>query len=138
MINFIYNRFYCWRLREAYRKIHKFGNVLAFFSTQEWTFRNDNVLKLWDKMNATDKKKYNFDMASIEWDEFLFYNIRGVRVFLGNDPMSTLKEGQKWFKKWVTWPKFMWNRWIIMLYFSDWKLPTLFWRCCCTLSSRWA
>ncbi|XP_021938101.1 fatty acyl-CoA reductase wat-like isoform X2 [Zootermopsis nevadensis] len=40
---------------KAYQKIHRFTDVIAYYSTQRWIFHNDNVQNLWRKMSPQDK-----------------------------------------------------------------------------------
>ncbi|XP_076164073.1 fatty acyl-CoA reductase wat [Ptiloglossa arizonensis] len=79
-------------LLNVYKKIHKFSRVIHYFSTQEWQFNNDNVMKLWQKMNSIDRQTFNFNIENLDWDMFIYYYIRGVRVYLLNDPLSTIEE----------------------------------------------
>lgn len=90
-------------LLDIYKKIYKFSNVIHYFSTRQWTFRNDNVAKLWEKMNAVDRKIFFFDMKSLDWDHYFFLHVRGLRVYMLNDPLDTLEESKAKYRKlfWV-------------------------------------
>nr|XP_034183201.1 fatty acyl-CoA reductase wat-like [Osmia lignaria] len=81
-------------LMDAYRKIHKFSNVIHYFSTREWNFRNENVLKLWNKMNCVDRENFFFDIGKLDWDAYFYIHVRGLRVFMLNDPLDTLDESR--------------------------------------------
>lgn len=96
----LYNVFF--RLLNVYKKIHKFSRVIHYFSTQEWQFNNDNVMKLWQKMNSIDRQTFNFNIENLDWDMFIYYYIRGVRVYLLNDPLSTIEEANIKYNRYVS------------------------------------
>ncbi|XP_063988303.1 fatty acyl-CoA reductase wat-like isoform X2 [Diachasmimorpha longicaudata] len=90
-------------LWNAYKKIHKFSGVISYFSTQQWNFRNDNVMKLWDKLSVNDRKLFYFNVSDLIWRDYYYYHIRGLRVFVVKDPLDTLEEGRRRYRylKWA-------------------------------------
>ncbi|XP_043499998.1 fatty acyl-CoA reductase wat-like, partial [Polistes fuscatus] len=86
-------------LLNIFRKIEKFKHVLNFFTLNEWKFRNDNVLKLWDKLSLVDKHNFFFNAADIDWQCYFETYIRGIRVYLAKDPMETLEESKIYYRK---------------------------------------
>ncbi|XP_066598641.1 fatty acyl-CoA reductase wat-like [Prorops nasuta] len=83
----------------AYRKIHKFSDVISYFSTQQWRFNNDNVLKLWERIGPTDRILYNFNLTNLDWSEYFYFHVRGLRIFLIKDPLTTVKKGRTKFQR---------------------------------------
>ncbi|XP_076284758.1 fatty acyl-CoA reductase wat-like isoform X2 [Lasioglossum baleicum] len=88
-------------LVDTYRKIDKFSSVVHFFSTLEWDFRNENVRKMWSKLNSVDRKLFNFNVENLDWQFYLYNNIKGIRVYLVNDPINeeSLKKGRAKYAK---------------------------------------
>ncbi|KAL7043749.1 hypothetical protein ACKWTF_001650 [Chironomus riparius] len=86
------------RLLKTYKKIHKFANVISFFCTNEWTFTNDNVQKLWSNLNSGDKELFPFDMSTLKWDEYISHYMIGMRMYLFKDDLSNVDEARK---KWT-------------------------------------
>jgi len=85
------------RLIKVYKKIHKFSNVISFFCTNEWTFTNKNVQKLWNKLPAADRDLFYFDMKQVDWIEYSRYYMRGMRIYLFKDDLSTVEAAKrKW------------------------------------------
>ncbi|XP_015586786.1 fatty acyl-CoA reductase wat [Cephus cinctus] len=83
----------------AYKKIHKFSGVISYFSTQQWKFENNAVLRLWDKLNPADRIKFDFNLESLDWNNYFYHHVRGLRVYLIKDPLDTLEKGKaKYFK----------------------------------------
>ncbi|XP_034234650.1 fatty acyl-CoA reductase wat-like [Thrips palmi] len=86
-------------LQDAYRKIHKFSTVISYFCCQDWQFRNDNVHKLWDKMNSMDRKVFDFNMKRLTWEQYFRTYMRGLRVYILGDPLDTLEESKVRYRK---------------------------------------
>ena len=83
----------------AYRKIHKFMGVISYFSSQQWNFKNDASQRLVEKLNEVDKKKFDFDLKNLDWNDFLYYHVRGLRYFILKDPMETLDAGRRYYTR---------------------------------------
>lgn len=87
------------RLLKTYKKIHKFANVISFFCTNEWIFTNDNVQKLWLKLNDDDKKLFYFDMQSLDWRDYIKEYMKGMRVYLFKDELSNAAVARKKWRR---------------------------------------
>lgn len=83
------------RLWNGYEKIHKFSNVISYFSTKQWKFDDTNTVKLCDKLSKKDGELFDFDLRKLDWKEYFYHHIRGLRVYLIHDKMDTLKEARK-------------------------------------------
>ncbi|KAF2904474.1 hypothetical protein ILUMI_01714 [Ignelater luminosus] len=81
------------QLVKGYAKIAKFVDVIAFFSTKQWLFINQNTQELWNSLSSQDKKLFNFDMGSFCWDAYFSTYISGIRVYVVKDPMETVPQG---------------------------------------------
>ena len=80
-----------------YKKIHKFSQVLSFFSNNEWEFKNNNIQQLWKKLDESDKSIFHFNLAELEWVEYLTWYIKGMRVHLFKDGLETIEASRsKW------------------------------------------
>ncbi|KAK4877842.1 hypothetical protein RN001_010348 [Aquatica leii] len=77
------------QLVKSYEKISKFLNVLSFFSTRQWIFHNIKTQELWNGLNEFDKKLYNFDVGSLNWNSFFYTFVRGGRQYLLKDSIKT-------------------------------------------------
>ncbi|XP_078051357.1 putative fatty acyl-CoA reductase CG5065 [Augochlora pura] len=89
------------RLLDVYGKITKFGDVIKFFSSQQWNFRDQNVRDLWSKLKPADRLIFNFNVADLDWSEYLLCNIKGIRVYLLKDPLTeeSLRAGRSKYWK---------------------------------------
>ncbi|XP_051171885.1 fatty acyl-CoA reductase wat-like isoform X2 [Leptopilina boulardi] len=90
------------RLMKIYKKIHRFMDVLNYFTTKEWKFSNDRVHNLINRMSAKDRENFSCDMREIVWDTFFKTYIKGIRIYLIKDPMETLPQAR------VRWQRMYW------------------------------
>lgn len=90
------------RLLNTYKKIHRFMNVIEYFSMRQWEYQTDNVKNLWQRLSNRDKDIFFFDMSQLDWDLFLQHYFRGIRQFLLNDPLETIPEAL------VRWNRLYW------------------------------
>lgn len=56
---------------------------------------------LWERVSPVDRVLFDFNVKSVEWKEYFFYHIRGLRIFLLNDPMDTLPIARAKAKKYA-------------------------------------
>ncbi|KAJ8956340.1 hypothetical protein NQ318_015078, partial [Aromia moschata] len=83
------------RMMKIYSKVHKFSTVLSYFSTRQWSFGNGNVPKVICKMSDADRQLFFSDLKKLDWEEFFEVYLKGVRVYLIQDPIDTLAEAKK-------------------------------------------
>ena len=85
-----------WR---AYMKIHGYMNVISYFTTQEWKFHNTNIQRLWKKLNPKDRKLFNFDVTSIDWEVYLSYMLKGLKYYFGDEGIDKLDQFTTQYKR---------------------------------------
>jgi hypothetical protein len=92
---------------KMYQKIHGVIDVLAYFCTQEWVFSNDNVQKLWKRMNPEDQRLFKFDITVIAWEDLLFTTAKALRLYIMDDPIVRVEEAEARYRRcahiWQTW-----------------------------------
>jgi hypothetical protein len=86
---------YTSRLRKAYQKISKFADVLAYFALKQWKFFNTNTQNLYGELCEADKHIFDFDLSSLDWSDYFYSYVRGIRVYLLKDPLETIPNGLK-------------------------------------------
>ncbi|XP_011882612.1 PREDICTED: putative fatty acyl-CoA reductase CG5065 [Vollenhovia emeryi] len=86
-------------LLKAYKKINKFSSIISYFSSQQWRFNNDAVVKLWSRVNSADRQIFNFNIDSLDWESYLKNLIPGARVYIIKDPMETVEKGREKYRK---------------------------------------
>jgi len=78
------------RFVRIYGKVWKMIETLHFFTTRGWNFNSQNLLNLWNQLDEEDKKIFNFDVRQINWDDYLFDYIMGVKVYLLKESIDNL------------------------------------------------
>lgn len=86
---------------KVYKKIYKFSRILSYFSMRRWNFKNDNVKSLYLLQTEKDKIMFNFDIKTVDWDQYLNNYIKGARVYFLKDDMSSLPEARKKWNRYV-------------------------------------
>ncbi|XP_076672852.1 fatty acyl-CoA reductase wat-like isoform X1 [Andrena cerasifolii] len=86
-------------LLDTYKKIHKFINVIHYFSTHEWNFSDDNVQKLWQGLNCTDQGIFMFNIKNLDWNNYFYGTVRGIRMFLMKESPNTVEAARRRYQK---------------------------------------
>lgn len=82
---------------KLYKKVNKMLRVLSVFTTTQWRFDTHNVRSLWDKTSEEDKKLFNFDIKCLKWEAYLKNYVKGARLHVLKEDMSTLAAARrKW------------------------------------------
>lgn len=84
---------------KVYNKIHKYTNVISYFSTQNWTFQVDNMHRLCDRMSPQDKELFFCDLKKLNWSEFFINYCKGIRLYIIKDPDDTIPEARVRFTR---------------------------------------
>jgi alcohol-forming fatty acyl-CoA reductase len=50
---------------------------------------------LWKKLDKRDKEIFYFDMEEINWKDFLYSNMVGLRMYLMKEDPSTIPEAKR-------------------------------------------
>ncbi|XP_012270704.1 fatty acyl-CoA reductase wat isoform X2 [Orussus abietinus] len=111
------------RMWKGYQKIHKFTNVIAYFCTREWQFRNDNVQAMWRRLDAKDQQIFKFSMRNFNWQAYFCNYIQGIRVYLMKDDLSTLESSR------TKWRRLYWMHQVLkvlIFFMGAWMLRRLF------------
>ena len=83
------------RLLKTYEKLHKFSEVISYFSTREWKFSNSNIQQLWQKLSHEDRSTFDFNISDLHWDDFFRDSIFGIRTYLLKEGPETLPDARK-------------------------------------------
>ncbi|KAH8310247.1 hypothetical protein KR044_000233, partial [Drosophila immigrans] len=70
------------RMINIYKKIHKNIKRLSPFSLSSWTFDLNNTNRLLQSMSPKDRELFQFDMATVDWDEYFTVALFGVRLHI--------------------------------------------------------
>ncbi|EDV94344.1 fatty acyl-CoA reductase wat [Drosophila grimshawi] len=73
------------RMIKIYQKIHENIDVVKPFVTQSFHFATHNTDKLWKSLSPQDQQIFEFDMGSVDWSDYFYRSLGGVRIHLGKE-----------------------------------------------------
>ncbi|KAK2178517.1 hypothetical protein NP493_540g00009 [Ridgeia piscesae] len=76
-------------------RVDKSASSLRFFTMHQWTFANDNVLALQDRLSPEDHEDFNFDATQIEWPSYLENYCLGTKLFALKEDMSDMPKAKQ-------------------------------------------
>ena len=71
-------------------RLSKAVTTLEFFTSNEWTFHNDNIFLLLNRMSEEDKRTFCFDPRSIDWKKYMLNYCLGVKEFVLKEDINQL------------------------------------------------
>uniref|UniRef100_A0A6P7G8Z1 Fatty acyl-CoA reductase n=1 Tax=Diabrotica virgifera virgifera TaxID=50390 RepID=A0A6P7G8Z1_DIAVI len=80
---------------KIYKIIHETQELFSPYLHKEWYFSNENTQKLLKRLTFKDRTLFNFDISMLSWQSYIVNYVKGIRVYLMKDPMSTIVEGKK-------------------------------------------
>ncbi|XP_017846787.1 fatty acyl-CoA reductase wat [Drosophila busckii] len=85
------------RMIRLYDKIHKNIELLVPFTNTSWKFGTHNTQRLWQCMSTQDKELFEFDMSTLDWDDYFQLALGGMRIYLAKEDPSpaTLQRAQR-------------------------------------------
>lgn len=86
---------------KTYRKIHKFSDVLAYFTSRDWKFSNLQVQQMWRQLSKRDQEVFPFNIGDIQWEDAVRELIPGLRIYILHEPKESLHTTQKAYKRYV-------------------------------------
>ncbi|XP_971355.2 uncharacterized protein LOC659998 [Tribolium castaneum] len=68
---------------------------VSYFTLNKFSFKHENVDKLWAKMKSDDKNLFRFDMSDFHWGNYLRKTVEGGRTYLLKESQETIPLGHK-------------------------------------------
>ncbi|KAI5706235.1 hypothetical protein M8J75_006156 [Diaphorina citri] len=89
------------RLVPIYQRIDKVMDVLEPFSTNEWSFINENIHTLWDSLSPQEQAKFPFNIRDLDWTKYLETYVKGILVYQLQDKLDpeTRKYARRRYKR---------------------------------------
>ncbi|XP_057671020.1 putative fatty acyl-CoA reductase CG5065 [Diorhabda carinulata] len=82
-------------LMRIQEKIEKAATCLEYFTTKEWKFDDENVRQLAMTLNDSDREEFCFDVARIDWEQYLENYVLGIRRFIFKEDVATLPKARQ-------------------------------------------
>ena len=75
--------------RRMAAKTNRFLETMAYFGLREWQIANENVVRLRTLLTPTEASLLEFDLSTVDWDEYFQAYIPGIRrYYLGELPAA--------------------------------------------------
>ncbi|KXJ73600.1 hypothetical protein RP20_CCG015450 [Aedes albopictus] len=81
------------------KRISQGLEVLQYYTTKVWIFKNDNMRAMYSRLSEDDREKFYFDMSHVHWPTYFLNYIMGVRQYVLKEPPETLPKARKLLKK---------------------------------------
>ncbi|XP_012263663.2 fatty acyl-CoA reductase 1-like [Athalia rosae] len=88
-------------IRHYQRQLEKASTVLEFFTTNEWEFEAKNAERLRRRMNPADLKTFDFNLADLDWAEYIDNGFLGIRRYLLKEEDDTIQAARENIVKWA-------------------------------------
>ncbi|CRK97592.1 CLUMA_CG010977, isoform A [Clunio marinus] len=76
-------------------KLAKSVQCLEYFTTHQWKFHGDNVVALLDALTQDDRQNFQFDVRTIQWEDYVENYVLGFRQFLFKMNPSSLEASRR-------------------------------------------
>ncbi|XP_075233045.1 fatty acyl-CoA reductase wat-like isoform X1 [Lycorma delicatula] len=83
------------RMVKMIQKVDKLSELLSYFCKRQWDFSNKNTQDLWKSLDQKDKEIFPFNVEDINWEEYFYNYMRGIRQYLLKDDLSTVPAAKK-------------------------------------------
>ncbi|KAJ9578553.1 hypothetical protein L9F63_005282, partial [Diploptera punctata] len=85
------------------RRIQGGLDVLQYYTTKEWIFRNDNLKALPGMMQEKDRETFYTDIKLVDWDEYIKHFVLGTRHYVLKEDPATLPKARRHMRRlyWV-------------------------------------
>ncbi|XP_063836672.1 putative fatty acyl-CoA reductase CG5065 [Ostrinia nubilalis] len=77
------------------KRIQSGLEVLQYYTTKEWHFRNENLRALRTKVTEEDDETFYTDLTVIDWNTYIRDYIKGAREFVMKEDPSTLPQARR-------------------------------------------
>ncbi|KAF9410699.1 hypothetical protein HW555_010291 [Spodoptera exigua] len=76
------------RYLKVFQKMYNMCSALAYFTTNQWRFVDDNTASLYDSLSTIDKEIFDFDVRKINWREYMHIWCLGLRKYIIKDGLK--------------------------------------------------
>lgn len=80
------------------KKIEVGLEVLQYFTTHKWKFKNEKFIQIREKMCPEDKKEFNLNFKEIKEYTYLRNAMLGAREHTCKDPLDNLPRARRMIK----------------------------------------
>ncbi|XP_050080523.1 fatty acyl-CoA reductase wat-like [Anopheles maculipalpis] len=89
--------------RRMISKTNRFLETMAYFGLREWHIANENVVRLRTLLTPTEASMLEFDLSTVDWDEYFQSYIPGIRRYFLAEPGLKERTADKSRTKSIEW-----------------------------------
>lgn len=68
---------------------------LIYFTTRQWTFKDNNTRQLLKRMDDEERRIFYFDMDGFDWKQMIYDCSMALRYYVVGDPKETIEPAKK-------------------------------------------
>nr|CAD7567654.1 unnamed protein product [Timema californicum] len=76
-----------------------YNGLVSPFFTRSWKFCDKNVQNLLNSVSKEERKEFNFDVTTVNWDTYSKSFVDGIHTFLSREDPKKLPEARQRYKK---------------------------------------
>jgi fatty acyl-CoA reductase len=80
------------------RRIQGGLDILQYYTTKQWVFRNDCLKALPQSLTEEDRQTFYTDIKMVDWDGYLKNYVLGTRHYLLKEDPATLPKARRRLK----------------------------------------
>ncbi|KAK5638590.1 hypothetical protein RI129_012885 [Pyrocoelia pectoralis] len=79
---------------KIYKKMKNYCELVEYATIKQWDFKDSNTQILWNSLEIEDKNVFNFNVKDINWENFYYNFVSGVRQNVLKDDMSSIEKAK--------------------------------------------
>ncbi|EDS29031.1 fatty acyl-CoA reductase 1 [Culex quinquefasciatus] len=112
-------------LVKAQKKISQGLNMLQYYTTKQWVFKNDQMYAMYNRLSAKDQETFFLDIAHLDYSTYFLNYVLGIRQYVLKEPPETMPKAKRLLRKLYIMDKLVQaaiHTLILWLIWSYWKI----------------
>lgn len=73
--------------------------MMSYFGLREWKICNANVRHLSDGLDKMDREKLEFDLKTIDWNEYFLNYMPGIKKYFFKENYSNIERCKRHYRR---------------------------------------
>ncbi|XP_036344961.1 putative fatty acyl-CoA reductase CG5065, partial [Rhagoletis pomonella] len=74
-------------------------NLLQYYTTKDWDFRNDHFQRLSDNLSQTDQELFDTSLSQVNWEQYIRGYIIGMRTYILGEDEATIPKARRMLRR---------------------------------------
>lgn len=84
---------------KAQKKIAQGLNMLQYYTTKQWVFKNDQMYAMYNRLSAKDQETFFLDIAHLDYSTYFLNYVLGIRQYVLKEPPETMPKAKRLLRK---------------------------------------